>query len=70
MIDLVGHLACASVLTGSLLVAKRRRLGWLIRALGDFTWVLIGWELGLSSVWLWESLSVMMDAYGWWRWRG
>jgi hypothetical protein len=67
MIDPIGHLAYASIVLGTFLVARGDGRGWLLRLAGDATWVGLGLALSLSSVYVWESAFVVTDLLALWR---
>jgi hypothetical protein len=69
MLDLTGHIAYALILSGQLLVARKIRNGWLLRIAGVLIWVILGFILGLSSIWLWSIFFLICDFYGWKRWK-
>lgn len=42
MLDLFGFIAYSFVLLGMYLIAKKKRVGWIIKLIGDLGWVGIG----------------------------
>lgn len=67
-LDLFGHLFYACLATGMFLLARKNRWGWVFRFLGELGWLWIGVELKMSSVWLWGTLFLCMEVYGFWSW--
>lgn len=68
MIDVIGHVAYASVAFGTLLLARDSPYGWAFRASGDAVWVALGFALGLTSIWMWETAFLAVDLYAIRQW--
>lgn len=68
-VDLAGHAAYVVVIAGTFLVRSHHKTGWALRALGHAAWIAIGVHLGLTSIWLWETIFVAQDVEAWYRWR-
>ena len=68
-VDLFGHIAYAAVLAGMVLLTRQNIYGWLVKGLGDGSWVVLGILLGMSSIWLWGFFFVLLDLIGWRQWR-
>ena len=69
MIDIVGHQAYLLIAIGSIQIARRQRIGWLIRMGGNAGWIWIGFQLALSSPVVWETVFLAINLWGWWNWR-
>lgn len=68
-LDLVGHIGYVSLFVGSQLLARHNKYGWLCRLLGELIWVVLGFILGLTSIWMWGIFFVFAnDIYGFWKW--
>ncbi len=67
--DLFGYLSYALIIIGLWLIGKQHRWGWFIKGIGDFGWVCVGYQVGLSSIWLPEVAFVVMDGYYFYKWR-
>lgn len=65
----MGHIAYALVACGTLAVARGRWWGWMLRAWGDALWILLGFKLGLTSIWGWEIVFISQDLYALYLWR-
>jgi hypothetical protein len=64
MIDIFGHLGYAMLISGTWLVGKKKRVGWLLRLGGSTTWMVLGFCLGLSSIYLWSAGFMAVDVFG------
>lgn len=69
MIDLLGHVAYLFLMTGTYLVGRNNGIGWGVRAVGDVVWMGLGVAMGLSSIWLWSGVFLMIDISAWSKWR-
>ena len=69
MIDIVGHIAYASLLLGQILLTKKNTWGWALRFIGEIGWVAIGFIIGMSSIWVWGILFALIDIRGFIKWR-
>lgn len=69
MIDALGHVCYAVILVGQLMVARHVVQGWLIRIAGTLGWIVLGLLLGLTSIWVWCSLFIVVDIIGYLRWK-
>lgn len=67
--DLLGHVGYASLTWGMILIARKNIWGWLFRAGGEILWIVIGLMLGLSSAWMWGTIFLFIEAYGFLKWR-
>lgn len=68
MLDLFGHLGYLLLLLGQVFVSRKEPIGFFIRAMGGFIWFHIGWQLGLTSVYLWSLVFMTIDLYAYRRW--
>lgn len=68
MIDFFGHVAYAAVLAGMILLTRQNIHGWLVKALGDGGWVVLGIAMGMSSIIIWGAFFVLLDIVGYARW--
>jgi len=66
--DLVGHAGYCLILVGLILVAYKKPSGWLCRLAGEAVWVAIGLSIGMSSIWSWGAVFMVLDfsAYRYW----
>lgn len=69
MIDLFGHLSYAAIFVGMLLLSRESNAGWLVKAVGDGGWVVLGVVMGMSSIITWGAFFVLLDLAGWLAWR-
>lgn len=69
LLDFFGHVGYLFIGLGIILLARKNILGWISRAVGEAVWLGIGFALGMSSIWIWSSLFLLMEGYGFWSWR-
>jgi len=67
--DLVGHIGYFSIIAGTMLVAWKDIRGWWPRMFGDVIVATMGVMLGVSSIWLWGSVFLLLDIYGYRKWK-
>lgn len=67
--DIAGHIASSMGMLGTYLLAYRKRIGWYLRLVQHIIWVSIGFYLGLTSIWFWESIFAGIDIMGIIKWR-
>ena len=70
-IDALGHVGYAAIVVGHAMLARwRSPWGFVLRIVGELVWLGLGVALGLTSVWFWSGMFVVIDAAGFARWRG
>lgn len=69
MIDLFGHVAYLLIFLGMIALGRRKQIGWVLRLLGAAIWLVLGVQLGLTSIWMWEIVFIGTDLYGYYLWR-
>jgi hypothetical protein len=69
MIDIFGHIGYAFLLFGTLAISRKNKLGWLFRVIGESIWIVLGFFLGLTSIYVWGIIFLCIDAYGFNQWR-
>jgi len=67
--DVLGHIFYVSILTGTILLTKKNKWGWLFRVIGDIGWVIIGWQISMYSIVIWSSIFSINDFRGFLKWR-
>jgi len=68
-LDILGHFGYFFMILGMLLLANKNIWGWIIRWIGEATWLSIGINMGMSSIWFWEGVFLVVDIYGFYSWR-
>lgn len=68
-IDVIAYVFYTIIFAGTLMLASKRRFGWVLRVIGDLGWAYIGYEIGLTSALVFGIIFAGNDALGWWRWR-
>lgn len=69
LIDIIGHVGYFFVFFGTVALARKRKIGWIMRIIGAAIWLGIGVVLGMTSLWFWESAFIVADLYGFIRWK-
>ena len=64
LIDGAGHIGYFCLFLGQLMIARRKLGGWTLRLMGEAVWVALGVYLGLTSIWMWGTLFLIVDAMG------
>ena len=68
-VGFLGWQACCFVLVGTLFLWKKAKFGWVMRAIGDLEWVLVGLLTGLIPVAFCEAVFFIIDIVGYFLWR-
>lgn len=68
-LDIFGHIGYVLIGGGMILLSRKNILGWVCRFIGEAMWIYIGWEVGLTSIWFWGIVFVIIDAVGFFSWR-
>jgi len=66
--DAIGHLSYILILTGTLFIHNKNRIGWIFRLLGDIGWVWIGWNISFTSAMIWSSVFAVLEIRGFYMW--
>jgi len=69
IIDILGHLFYIFLVGGTILVARKKAVGFLLRASGGAGWLVLGIIMGYTSIWFWSAVFTCIDLYGWWKWK-
>lgn len=67
--DFLGHLFYITILTGTILVGNKNKVGWLFRIAGDIGWIIVGWYIGMTSIVVWSSIFTVNELRNYLRWR-
>ena len=65
--DAIGHIGYAFLALGQASIAADRKIGWLLRMVGESIWIGIGIYSGWTSIWFWGSLFLIIESIGYWR---
>lgn len=68
-IDFFGHCFYAFMALGTWYLGKRDINGWWLRMFGNAGWIVLGFWLGLSSIWLWEILFLFLALRAYFEWK-
>jgi hypothetical protein len=67
--DLLGHLSYVFICSGVVLLGHKNRLGWILRAIGAVGWIIVGFQVGMSSIWAWSIVFLIMDMSNYFKWK-
>ncbi len=67
--NILGHIGYIFLLSGMILLARKKIIGWLLRMSGDILWLIVGFLLGMSSIWFWVIIFLCLDIYGYFSWK-
>jgi hypothetical protein len=59
--DIFGHIGYALILAGMFLVSAKNAWGWFYRLIGEVIWLVIGIQLGMSSMIIWGLVFIALD---------
>lgn len=68
MLDFFGHIFYFCVLAGTYMIGRKNKWGWLVRSAGEAGWIIIGFILGMSSIWLWGFGFLAMEFWNFYKW--
>jgi hypothetical protein len=68
VIDVLGHFFYAWIMLGMILLSQKNKWGWAARLVGELGWVGLGWTMGMTSIWIWGSIFVLIDLCGFLYW--
>jgi len=69
VIDLIGHLGYIILVAGLLMVGRNLTVGWFVRFIGEMIWVVLGFAMGMTSIWAWGLVFAGIDFYTWRKWN-
>lgn len=69
VVDVLGHIGYLFLALGMLLLARRNVLGWACRAVGELIWLFIGFEMQMSSMWVWGVIFIAIEIHGFISWK-
>ena len=67
-IDLAGLLFYFWIAVGMYMLSNKDRVGWLFRFAGELGWVCTRVHYGMSSIWAWGLIFMVIDALGYRKW--
>ena len=67
--NIAGHIGYLFCILGMILIAKKYRIGWLLRIIGQLIWIVVGLTLGLNSIYIWGSIFLLIDFLGFRAWK-
>jgi len=67
--DIWGHIFYANILIGTILLTKKKKIGWATRVIGDIGWAVIGYFIGMYSIMIWSSIFALNDFRGYLMWK-
>lgn len=68
-IDFFGHFFYAALFMGMLLLQSKDYRGWAFRFAGEVGWIGLGFVMGMSSVWAWGFIFLVVDTMGFLKWQ-
>ena len=68
-LDLAGHIFYIFLACGVYLLSKKDINGWLYRLVGETGWVALGLIMGMTSIWIWGLIFMVIDIRGFLEWR-
>jgi hypothetical protein len=69
LVDAVGHLGYCFLYLANVMIVRGKQVGWILRFQGELIWVVLGIYMGLTSIWMWGILFMIVDAWGFFKWR-
>lgn len=69
MIDFLGHIGYIIVVLGVWQITRQKRIGWVIHGFGSLFWMGLGLLMGMSSIFLWSIVFLVLDVVGFYRWK-
>lgn len=69
VIDLLGHFGYILIFLGMIGIRYKNPYGWALRFLGELVWVSIGFQLGLTSIWIWGLVFMLVDFWAFVQWQ-
>lgn len=67
--DFWGHIGYIFILIGMILLTRKNIWGWVCRFIGEVVWLLVGLSMGMSSIWFWGSIFLVIDVVGFLKWK-
>jgi len=68
VIDIAGHFGYFLIFIGLVMISMKERIGWIFRLLGELLWVAIGISIGMSALWVWGLVFIIVDLVAWKVW--
>lgn len=67
--DYFGHWGYAFLALGMFYLSHKEKVGWAFRFFGEAIWVILGYTMGMTSIWMWGLLFMVIDLIGFIRWQ-
>jgi hypothetical protein len=68
-LDQIGHIGYLFLFLGLIAISYKKRGGWALRFTGEAMWVYLGLKLAMTSIWLWGLVFLLVDMFGYVKWR-
>jgi len=62
-------LASIGILLGIFLIAEKRRIGFLVMAIGSLLWIAYAVITGSAAQIISNIILVIINLFGWWKWK-
>lgn len=69
MLDLFGYIGYSFIFYGLFKLANREISGWLYRIIGESIWTVLGFIMGMSSIWVCGLIFLFLDTRGYLKWK-
>lgn len=67
--DFFGHVFYAFLAIGTWFLGKRDINGWRLRMFGNVGWIVLGVMMGMSSIWIWEIIFLILAYKAYLEWK-
>ncbi len=67
-LDAWGHIGYILIFAGMYLLGQKAKVGWVSRCLGDAVWVVVGFAMGMTSIWAWGLVFMANDVLSYRKW--
>lgn len=67
--DIVGHVGYAMLVVGNWMIGNKQIWGFAWYFVANVIWLCIGWHIGMTSIWVWEIVFLILCVRNFLKWR-